>query len=348
MERVITVAALLVAASLSAFAQLSFPGKENQRTIYGGENGNNFAAIYSTGSPTRQAAISQAVDFLVKYNLIKKENSAAAKKAVKEYDDTQSEFTVPVSLRFGWHGTAPVMGAVSPLAPVIINADLMFQFFDEGKVRLIIKNFRDYSYVDYAYRSKSMMGNKTTDGILNDKEKEAYKNYMLAPVMKDGLGKAITAFLVWGNKGLDNMADFYRAWDDYLSNIDIQLELAKKLADGGYYMFGSPEEVLAAYRDLASKDDLNVPSASLDTFEKDIAAEKLGFVYELFWRRDIKVQFDYLFIAVNSFLGGKIEGIAENGEITWELVDDKLLPVDTKLRKKLEKKGQDYFSYYGE
>ena len=43
--------------------------------------------------------------------------------------------------------------------------------------------------------------------------------------------------------------------------------------------------------------------------------------------------------------GGKFIGIAEDGDQTWELVGDKLLPVDKKLRKSLEKKGQDFFTY---
>jgi hypothetical protein len=268
--------------------------------------------------------------------------------ALKEYDDTQSEFTIPVAFRYGWHGTAPVMGAVAPLPPVILKADLLFQFYDEGKVRLIIKNFEDFAYVDYVYQSKSKMGKVKMEDILSEKELEDRKTFSLAPVMKDGLGKAITAFLAWGNVGLDNMGKFYEAWDNYLGNIDAQIAIADKLAKGGYFVFGNGETVLEAYDGLAKADDLRVAAAMLEKFRNEIAEGKLVFVSDLFWRRDVKVQFDYLFIAVNSFFGGRIEGIAEDGELTWELVGDKLLPVDGKLRKQLERKKQDYFSYYGE
>ena len=343
MRKLITLTTIFIAASFTLQAQHTFPGKNNQHTVYGGENGNNVAAIFATENNSRQAAIRQTVEFLSKYDLIK--DKAAAEKAVMEYDDTQSEFTVPVSFRFGWHGTAPVMGAVSPQPPVILNADLLFQFYDEGKVRLIVKNFEDMAF--FTPCAKSKVGKVKVEDILTEKDVETYKYYMTAPVMRDGMGKFIAAFLVWGNLGLDKMGEFYSAWDEYLKDIDTQIDIAGKLAKGGYFMFGTAEDVLAVNRALAEKDDLSIPVATLDNFEKDLAAEKLCFVFDLFWKRDIKVQFDYLFIAVNSFFGGKIEAIAENGEITWELEGDRLLPKDSKLRKKMGKTG-DYFSYYGE
>lgn len=336
---------LFLFTSFMVKAQFIFPGKENQHSIFGGENGKNYAAIFSTKNSSRQEAILQSVRFLTKYRLVV--DSTKVLESVKEYDETQNEFTVPVDFRFGWHGTAPTMGAVAPLYPVYLTADLLFQFYNEGKIRLVIKNFREKSYFEWATRSKSCK--ITPESILGQSQWEEYQTYMLAPTMQAGLGKQITNFLVWANSGIEHVSDIEDALKDYLDNIDVQISLTEKLKKGGYYIFGTPEKILAEYRNLDKDGKLQyVPTAYLDKFEKEITEERLVFFYPYFWNREVKTEFNYIIIALNKFFGGSIEGIAEDGELTWELVDGQLLPVDAKLRKKLTKKKQNYFTYYGE
>ena len=345
MKKVLTLLATILVSAIAANAQLTFPGKANQHTILGGENGKNFAAIFATNCSSRQEAMSKTVDFLVKYDLVQDKASALSK--VKEYDDTQSEFEVPVSFRFGWHGTAPVMGAVASLAPVILKADLLFQFFDEGKVRLIIKNFEDYAFYDYAGVDKSKLGKMKPQTCLSESDYQEWYSFYITPTMQDGMGKGIMKFLVYANKGADQIDDFFKQLDDIYHDLDRQVELARKLVDADYYKFGSATDVVATYRALLEQEQLTMPAMTVDNIEKEIAEEKLVFVYDLFWRRDIKKQFDIVFSVVNQYLEGTIEGVAEDGEVTWQLQGDKLLPVDEKLKKKLVKAGQDYFSYYG-
>ena len=344
MKRVLTLTVALLFATLPAFAQFTFLGKANQHTVYGGENGKLFAAIFSTNCSSRQEAMEKTVEFLCKYDLVRDKDAVLA--SVKEYDDTESEFQIPVVFRFGWHGTAPTLGAVAPLPPVYLKADLLFQFYDEGKVRLIIQNFADYGFMNYLPCTKSKESHITPQDILTEDEYADYWSYYTTPTVQDGLGKGIMKFLIVANAGVDRISSFYKELDDYYHDIDRQIELANKLKDARYFILGSPEEIIAAYRDLVANDNYNLPVSILDKVEKEIAEEKLVFVYDLFWRRDIKKQFDILFIVVNQNLEGRIEAVAEDGDVTWQLEGDKLLPVDAKLKKKLQKAGQDYFSYY--
>lgn len=301
---------------------------------------------YFGGFKSRQEAINSTIEFLAEYELVKDKESALA--AVKEYDESQSEFTVPIAFRFGWHGTAPVAGAVAPLAPVYLYADLFFQFYDSGKLRVIIKNIQECAYMEYGNISKSLLKTMKLEEILTEQEYGEFVGYTSGTAMQAGLGKALTAFLVWANSGADKISDFRNELSAFFDNIDKQIEIAKKLADKGYYVFGTPEENLKYYKELIDKKDLNIPAATITNLEKEIAEGKLTTVYNYFWQRDIKKELDYVFIAICGSFNGKIEGIAEDGEVSWELVGDKLLPKDSKLRKKLEKSGMDYFSYYGE
>ena len=344
MKKVLTLAVTLVIASLTAYGQFTFLGKANQHTVTGGENGKLFAAIFSTNCSSRQEAMEKTVDFLCKHDLVQDKETALS--SVKEYDDTASEFEIPVVFRFGWHGTAPTMGAVAPRPPVFLKADLLFQFYDEGKVRLIIKNFKDSGYMEYYQYCKKHETKLDPQEILTKDEYADFHSAYITPTVQDGLGKGIMKFLIVANAGVDRISSFYKELDDYYHNIDRHVELTQKLADAGYYILGTPEEIVGVYRQLIADKNYSLAPSMLDKVEQEIAEETLVFVYDLFWRRDIKKQFDILFTVVNQNLGGRIEAVAEDGEVTWQLEGDSLLPVDSKLKKKLQKAGQDYFTYY--
>lgn len=335
---------LVIITALSLQAQFFFLGKENAHIYQGGENGKNFAAILSTNNTTRQESIRQCVQFLSKYKIITNEKAVLA--SLKEYNDTQNEFTVPVMFRYGWHGSAPTMGAVAPIAPMYLTADLRFQFYDD-KVRLVIQNLGEKAYFDCAILSKS--NKKTPETVLSGDDYEKFKGYLGAPAMQDGMGGFFTKILVWANSGLDKVKEVDKVLDEFMDNIDDQIRLVDILVDEGVYFLGTPDEVVAFVRKMGANNDLRFDNhlQTMDLLEKEIAQEKLVFVYPKFWKQDVKLEFDYFFIAFNNFFGGEIEGIAEDGEQTWELVDGKLLPTDPKFRKQIIKNKQDYFSYYG-
>lgn len=344
MKRTIIFVAMLMLAATSLQAQQIFLGKGNKHTIFGGEEGKNYAAIFATNCASRKEAMEKTIVFLSTYDLVEDKESVLS--SVMEYDDTQSEFQIPIGFRFGWHGTAPVAGAVATLPPVILKGDLLFQFYDEGKMRVIIKNLEDFAFDHYLGKTKSKYSSVEIQDYLTEAEYEEYLAYSLTPTMTDGLGKALTAILVWGNAGVDRISSFFEDMDKIYRDIDKQIKIAQKLADAGYYCFGNGEELARLYRELQAQDDYRMHPMQLDTFEKEIAEGKLVFVSDIFWRRDVKQQFDYFFAAVGQFFDGNIEAVAEDGEITWQMEDGKLLPVDAKLKKKLQKAGEDYFSYY--
>lgn len=61
------------------------------------------------------------------------------------------------------------------------------------------------------------------------------------------------------------------------------------------------------------------------------------------WNTQVTEIFDNLFKVFCIEVNGDIEGIAEDGNQTWEKVNGLLVPTDPKLQKKYLKKGKSFF-----
>ena len=143
MKKLTLTISLIIISALSLEAQPLFPGKENMHCYYGGENGKNYAAIFSTKNTSRQESILQCVEYLSKYDLV--DNKDAVLASVKEYDDSQNEFTVPVDFRFGWHG--------SQYGDTLVAVGIHANWFAEPEAGLFSYDFRtptgEQLYLDY-------------------------------------------------------------------------------------------------------------------------------------------------------------------------------------------------------
>ena len=62
------------------------------------------------------------------------------------------------------------------------------------------------------------------------------------------------------------------------------------------------------------------------------------------WNKQVKEIFENLFKAFCLEVNGDVDGIAEDGNQTWAIVDGKLLPTDPKLQKTYIKKGLTFYS----
>ena len=239
-----------------------------------------------------------------------------------KYSDDGINILFPI----GYHG-APIVGGAALLPPLFLGSELMFQFYDQGMMRLIVKNFSEYGFEDWAYGSKRLHNTITPESILSGKELENYANIR------------------------NNVQGWIFGRKYSVPEIDAQLKIAHKLLDGGYYIFGTPKTVLAAYRERVYEQDYynnKYLPIWVDKFEQLIAEEKLVWVSDYLWEEGIRPLYEYMFYLINEELGSKIQGIAEDGELTWELVDDKLLPVDKKRRKSFRQAGLDFYTYWAE
>lgn len=336
MKKFLSVLFIALLSASSAIAHIAMvPGKANA-PIQGGEDGINYAAIFSSGANSRKEAIQGVVDFLIQYKIIT--NPDDVLKNLKDYDDTQTEFSFPAAFRIGFHTGQPVMGVAPVYDPMVLEVDMRFQFYDDGTVRLVFGNLHDYSYcmLNTIYKSRSV-----------DYETEIpdYKNYHDVASMSSGIGKMMGVLLT----GIANVQEYNKAVANMLDEVDEQFQVMEKMTPR-YCLLLSPEEEVELMKDAVAKEDSYVPANAagyqIENAEKCIAEGKMMNVSDYIWRTTVKVHFDYVIAKFNESFGSVVTGIAQDGEVIWEQFEGKLLPVDAKLRKSLIKSGEDYFTYY--
>ena len=84
-------------------------------------------------------------------------------------------------------------------------------------------------------------------------------------------------------------------------------------------------------------------------YQNALEGNKLYALTEKRWKRDIRYIFDGIFITLAEEVGCSIDGISEDGVLTWERDGELIVPTDSKMRAKFIKKGKsftDYDSYY--
>ena len=333
MKKTLLLLFLTFVCTAQSFASIIvYPGKENQTLIPGGPEGKNYAAIFTKGASSKVEAIKQVSDFLVKYKLV--ETTESLKKYMVEFDESQSEFNVPVNIRVGFHTAKPFMGVAGTFNPMILKADMRIQFYEDGTVRMVIDNL-----VDYAYCTKC----KIFKSAPNAFEYTDYLGFYNTAYTSKGLGKGILLIL----RGVANAKQINAEFDEFFSKIDSHFNVMKS-HPSLFELVTAEEEVALNKKALEDKDTYqpeNAVIAQVESAEKAIAEGRMVNVSEYTWRTDVKTIFDHLIVGFNQFFGGEVKAIAEDGDVTWEQVDGKLLPVDAKLRKSLQKSGDDYFSY---
>ena len=82
--------------------------------------------------------------------------------------------------------------------------------------------------------------------------------------------------------------------------------------------------------------------AEINGLQKFYDEHRMFLLSEDRWEKHARPLCDNLFRAIAAGIDGKIVGIAEDGNQTWDMVDGALLPTDPKLQKKYQKKGLSY------
>ena len=303
--------------NISVFAQDMWP----KYNIVGGNEGKNYAVIISTKLPKKQL-IERTVESLEKYGILKRSDVK-----IDEISDAMSEYTMPFVLRQCQTKAKGMLGASYVEGPMKLYGNLRFEFYENGKALICYQDF--YNQV-LALLINNFSDSKSGAG-------EDYGREYAACMMSSGI---ISKFLVWANKGLDGMADFYKELDDYFADIDSKYKVYERMIAGGDAEWMTGEE----YAEFLTKK--THPGAKTRAEKTKECVEKgiLLAITDGRWRKDIVPCFDKLFIRISNSLGGEIIGVAEDGNQIWTLIDGKVLPTDPKLQKKYIKKKLTYFN----
>jgi hypothetical protein len=242
------------------------------------------------------------------------------------YDENLSEYKIRFGFRQGQSKSKGMMGAAFVAPPVILYFDAIFSFNSLGQIKVSFTNF-DSEVIASADENnflncyKGGKGNgKIVEPIL-PADRVIMDEYTAILMSGTGIGKA----LLWANGGLEML------------NKNTRGEFRKKLNeqfDSYYNAIKQGSSVRITKDNIANY----TPIGGMAKFWPDqiakFKADKLVISVDNYrWLNYFELNFNYFFKEISNITSGKIDKIALDGNVTYENVDGKILPVDPKERK---------------
>lgn len=313
MKKVLLTSLLVIQCLCMSGQKITFiimPNAKNN--LPGGPDGKNYAAIVKTNE-SKKNIVTKSLTFMKKYGFVPETTK------INAIDSKSSEVSYDVEI--------PLTRFYQEMLEYDANklfCKLRFEFH-ESNVMIVFQNI-----------TNEILGICTTR---NDKNSQAYTEYLAEGAALTYQKTLIGKFLVHANLGPEERKDFYKKLNDYFSDIASKCKTYETLVKNGEAKWFTTEGVKKQYTDYP------VPAAKgvLRFLSKPETKDVLIGVSQKRWDKQVKEVFDNLFRAFCLELKGEIDGIAEDGEQTWEIVDGKLVPSDPKLQKSYISKGKTYY-----
>lgn len=282
--------------------------------IPGGPEGRNYAAIIKT-QETKKSIVEKSLNFMKKYGFV------PADTKVDAIDSSSSEASFDVEMPI-----TMFYQEMLTYTPNKLYSTMRFEFHDSN-VMIVFQNF-----------SNEMLG--IYHKKYGDKKSDAYNAYEeednALRLRKTLIGK----FLIHANMDINERRAFRQELDKYFNDIVTKEKTYEQLVKNGEAKWLDAQGVVKQLTENP------VPGAkyTLAFLDKPESKNVLLAISEKRWRKQVKGMLDNIFMSFSEELNGEIEGIAEDGNQTWEIVDGKLLPIDPKLKKTFIKKGWDFYN----
>ena len=280
----------------------------------GGPEGKNYAAIVKTNE-SKTNIVTKSLNFMKKYGFVPEQTKVDA------IDASSSEVSYDVMIPLTMFYQEMMYYDANKL-----YGKLRFEFHDSN-VMIVFQDLHN-----------EMLGLYTQSGSY--KGSKAYDDYngerAALSLSKTLIGK----FLVHANLDPAERTAFYKKLDEFFSDISSKTQTYENLVKNGEALWLDAEGVKKQYTDNP------VPGSKyvLAFLEKPEGKDALLAITQKRWDKQVKEVFENLFKAFCLELNGDIDGIAEDGNQTWAIVDGQLLPTDEKLQKKYIKKGLNFFN----
>jgi hypothetical protein len=322
MKKVFFILAFLVlAVHTHVSAQYTPPliyGSKSITPIKGGNEGKTYAVIIRTDL-SKQALVDSATLFLAHYGLVKKSDIH-----LDEINEETSEYTVPITIPQTMT-TTRMMGMPIVIGPVMVDADLRFEFHDNGNVMIVFQNFKNYIF-QFVEKGEQRVMTKF-DKFEQDPSHEKYREESSTLLTSSSLlvkGLAIV-------KGGIKFYNEYRAKvGEYFADIDSKYKVYGELVKKGFAEWLTDEELIQ----YVDNTDFAGKKNTVKGYRKAYDEGKMLGVGQGRWEKQIRECCDLLFKTITAGLSGSIEGVAEDGEQTWINIDGAVVPVDPKWKDK--------------
>jgi hypothetical protein len=279
-----------------------------------------YSAIINT-TFDKKDLISKTKDFFILEGL-----ADSAKLATVVYDENLSEYKIRFGFKQGQSKAKGMMGAAFVAPPIVLYFDAIFSFNSLGQIKVTFTNF-DSEVIAFADQNnflncyKGGGGNgKVLEPVLQA-DKAIIDEQLVILTTETGIGKA----LLWANGGLEMLNKNSRG--EFRKKLKDQFEsYTNAIANGSSVRI--TKENIATYTPIG-------PMAKFwpDQVAK-FKADKLVIAVDKYrWENYFELNFNYFFKEICSITSGKIDKIALDGNVKFENVDGKILPVDAKERK---------------
>ncbi|MDR1583127.1 MAG: hypothetical protein LBS55_07725 [Prevotellaceae bacterium] len=321
MKKVFFILAFLVLAihtHVSAQVAPLIHGSKSVTPIKGGSEGKTYAVIIRTDL-SKQALVDSATLFLAHYGLVDRNNVH-----LDEINEETSEYTVSITIP-QTITTAKMMGMSIIVQPVMVDADLRFEFHDNGSVMIVFQNLKNYIF-QFVEKAEQCLTTKFGK-LEQDPSYKEYGGEQSAVLTTNTLiGKALIGL----NTGLEGYSAFMKKVDEYFVDIGSKYKVYGELVKKGFAEWLTDKELIQ----YADNTDFAGKKNTVEGYRKAYDEGKMLGVGQGRWEKQIRECCDLLFKTIAAELSGTIEGVAEDGEQTWINIDGAVVPVDPKWKDK--------------
>jgi hypothetical protein len=278
--------------------------------IKGGEEGKSYAAIIKTALGKKEL-VDKTTAFLAKYEIVDLKDLH-----LDEITEEQSEYTMPISLRYSFSGVSGMMGSKVVFSPVKLHSNLRFEFHDNGNVMIVLDNMKEISFflTDPGTRCFEYYPNDLASPIAD------YRGHYSAAMMENSV---LLKVLIVANKGLDGLAEYKSKVDDYFTEVSSKYKVLSQVEADGKGEWLTDRDIIGYGENTKNNTGLNFLKLYYDE-------GRLLNINKKRWEGKIRPVIDMLFKTISANLSGTIDGVAEDGERIWIDIDGSVVPVDPK------------------
>jgi len=249
------------------------------------------------------------------------------------YDENLSEYKLRFGFKNGQSKSKGMMGITGVSPAVILYFDAIFSFNNFGQIKITFIHFDSYvlANIDESGYLSCYKGGKSNGKVsepILPTDTAVWNEYQTILITESMFGKA----LLWANGGIDMLNKAKRG--DFLKNLKSKFEMYQDACQNGSCVWISKADI-SNYK-MKNNKYWDEQVAKFKSDQLVISVDNYR------WENYFELNFNYIFKEIANLVSGKIEGIALDGNITYDTLEGKLLPVDLKERKIWQKKNIEF------
>ena len=317
MKKILFVFALMLQTVImkSQPMDVQFMWGKPQSVIIGGQEVKNYAAIIKTDLSKRDV-VAKTTAFMMEYGFVNKDDLK-----LDEIDENTAEYSIPIIFPL-----TQFKNGMALECPMLVRATARFEFHENGKVMIVFQDM--YNKLLGVYREALKNGSANIN---------AYKEEASMILMtKSLIGKA----LIYAQTDAKQREEIYKQSAKYFENLSERVNVYVNMVSANEASWLDAQQIINQYEQYPVTGSKYI----INYLQKCIEEKRLPSLADKRWTKQLRPCFDEMFKAVNFCLNGEIEGIAEDGNQTWALVNGMLLPTDQKIQNKYIKKQLSYYN----